>query len=816
MRVACVSFVLGIAWLQQQASLYALPQLAYLVAISLVIYASLRHVFLYYKIPKFCLNLHCGTLTFIVGFVWASFIAHQYLGTSLPSSLENQDITVVGTVDSLPLQMLEGQRFFFAVERVLDERLSPAVRAHFPGKISLSWYFNGVVSHGDAPPTVQPGERWQLKVRLKRPHGTVNPDGFDYEVWLLEQGIRATGTVRNDKDVSNSAAISNQRLDAFVWSLGNVIELGRAKLRERIHAALPEDQYVGVIIALVLGDQREIPQSDWTVFNRVGIGHLISISGLHITMVAGLFAGLLAFLWRRSFFTSLSLPLYVPVQKVAALAAALMAIVYVALAGFGLPAQRTMYMLLVVAVALWTGRISSFSSILCLALALVAALDPWSVLSPGFWLSFGAVAVIIFAAGGQLRSNAAGRWQKAGRELRAAGRTQYAVTVGLVPLTMLLFGQISLVGPLANAIAIPLVSFFVTPFALLGSILPSPFSVIFLKAAHFLIQVLAIFLQYLSASSVAVWTAALPSFPVFILASVGMLWMLMPKGWPMRWLGGLCCLPLIFQMPQKVANNELRVIALDVGQGMSLLLETSHHRLLYDTGPNYSLESDAGSRVILPYLKGRGINALDMLMISHNDSDHSGGALSLLKQIPVDLVSSSLMLDSPIVVQSPRHQRCQSGQGWEWDGVRFEVLQPAPVSYDSNKWRPNARSCTLKVTTQYYSMLLPGDIEAIQEDELVNSIPDKLKADVLLAPHHGSGTSSTAAFLKAVAPSLAIFQVGYLNRYHHPKSEVFSRYEEFGINRLRTDESGAITLQFGALLQFSQFRKEHARYWYDQ
>ncbi|MFZ6753291.1 DNA internalization-related competence protein ComEC/Rec2 [Undibacterium sp. Dicai25W] len=803
---------MGVACLQQQAALLSLTQLGYLIALASLTFLVVRRFIDKTENPNFWCNLNRGLFALVVGFVWASCFAHFYLRTSLPSAYENQDLTIIGTIDSLPLQMAEGQRFNFAVEQILDSRLSADDQAHFPEKLSLSWYLKRQATDDPENPGVRPGERWRFKVRLKRPHGAANPDGFDYEVWLLEQGIRATGTIRDD---AVGGAV-NQRLSEFVWSVGNIVERGRAILRDRIHAALPGYPYAGVVVALVIGDQREIPQSDWTVFNRVGIGHLISISGLHITMVAGLFSGLLAFLWRRSFYLNLSLPLYVPVQKIAALAGAMMAVLYVALAGFGVPAQRTMYMLLVVAVAIWSGRITSFSSVLCLALSLVTLLDPWAVLSPGFWLSFGAVAVIIFAAGGQLQPDTDGRWQKFVRDVRIAGRTQYAVTIGLVPLTMLLFGQISLVGPVANAVAIPLVSFFVTPLALLGSVLPMPLSGLVLKLAHGLIQLLVWFLDYLSASPMAVWSAALPSFSIFLMALVGMLWMLLPRGWPMRWLGGVCCLPLIFQTPLAIANKDLRVTALDVGQGMALLLETAHHRLLYDTGPSYSVDSDSGSRVILPYLKARGINTLDMLMISHNDSDHSGGALSILRQLPVSLTSSSLALDSPIVAQSAQHRRCQAGQEWDWDGVHFEILQPVPVSYESIKWKPNARSCTLKVTTDHHSMLLPGDIEAIQEDELINSIPDKLKADVLLAPHHGSGTSSTPAFLHAVSPVLGIFQVGYLNRYHHPKAEVYSRYADFGINRLRTDESGAITLQFSASLQFSQFRQEHARYWYGQ
>ncbi|MFZ6767103.1 DNA internalization-related competence protein ComEC/Rec2 [Undibacterium sp. Di26W] len=845
-----LGLVVGVALLQQQARLLSWTSLLIVAGVS-----TCACMLSYRFSSSERLRLPARTsLAVVLGFVWASGFAQVYLSESLPVEWENKDIVLIGTVDSLPFRFEQGVRFNFAVEQVITDGM--ADHKDWPSKLTLSWYGSerGMdrsagqntgqsaaqsVGHGvdhnadsdgqDADSNaagkaadIQPGERWQLRVRLKRPHGNANPYGFDYEAWLLEQRLRATGTVRPETQV-----VKNRRLDAFVWSVGNVIELWRARLRDRIHAALPDHPYAGVLVALVVGDQREIPQSDWTVFNRAGIGHLISISGLHITMVAGLFATLIYYLWRHSFFFSMAtpLPLRLPAQKAAALAGAAMALLYVALAGFGVPAQRTMFMLIVVALAVWHGRISQFSSILCLALGSVVVLDPWAVLSPGFWLSFSAVAMIVFASDGYLHQKQAEQDTTALRKtlfetlpdvLRTAGLTQYAVTVGLVPLTMLLFGQISLISPLANAIAIPLVSFIVTPLALLGSVMPAPLSAWLLRLAHVFVDLLARLLTYLSAYPLAVWNAPLPSFWMFCLAMLGAVWLLAPRGWPMRWLGVLCCLPLFFQTPATPAEGELQVTALDIGQGMALLLETSQHRLLYDTGPTYSPESDSGSRVILPYLHARGINKLDGMMVSHNDSDHSGGALTILKQLPVDVVRSSLHLDSPIVQAASKHQRCEAGQQWDWDGVHFEILQPVSASYDSNKWKPNARSCVLRVSTARYSMLLPGDIEAIQEDELVNMIPQKLPADVLLAPHHGSGTSSTPAFLRAVHPALAVFQVGYLNRYHHPKTEVYARYADFGIKRLRSDESGAITLQFGASLTTSQFRQENARYWFDR
>ena len=827
MRSTIIGFIAGIALLQIQPRLPALAWLILLAAGALAVFGVVRWQRLYGGLA--CLLL--ATAGTILGFAWAAVLAQSYMAHELPAALEGEDLVVVGVVESLPYRFEQGVRFNFHIEEARHAGGSVALPPH----VALGWYAG---MHGEqvAVEAVQPGERWQLAVRLQRPHGSANPDGFDYEVWLLEQSLRATGQVRTD---ANSAEL-NRRRDLFVPGFGNLVERARGHLRDKILAALPGQPYAGVIVALVIGDQRAVAQSDWTIFNRTGIGHLVSISGLHITMIAGLFAGLIHFLWRRSFFTDWQLPLWLPAQKAAALAAAVTALLYVLLAGFGVPAQRTLYMLWVVAAALWFGRLGSVSHVLCLAALAVVVLDPWAVLWPGFWLSFGAVAVILFASTGRVVGNASTltRAQRWAAQLREAAHGQYVVTVGLVPLTVLLFGQVSLVSPLANAIAIPLVSLVVTPMALAGSLLPAPVSAWVLAGAHALVAWLAVFLTWLSGLSWAVWSAPLPVAWMFVCALVGASWLLTPRGWPARWLGLIGWLPLLCNAPTHPLPGALTVTAFDVGQGMALLIETEHHRLLYDTGPAYSPESDGGNRVLVPYLKARGIERIDGIVITHNDNDHSGGALSVFRQIRTDWVLSSLAPDSPIVHAAPGHRRCEAGQRWAWDGVDFEMLHPGAASYDSKKWKPNARSCTLKITPRQgvslpsvnrvsatskepaalpsvpSSILLAGDIEALQEDELVGSIPGKLAATVLLAPHHGSGTSSTLPFLMAVQPRVAIFQVGYRNRYHHPKPQVFERYRELGIQRLRNDDSGAITLQFGTSLSIRTYRSEHARYWY--
>ena len=802
MRSVILGFVMGVAWLQTRAVLPQYFTILLLLIAACVLFALARHSILHrFKTP---LLLLFGA---VLGFVWAALFAQYYLSHELSKELEGKDITVIGTISSLPNYFERGVRFNFAVEEVLPiEGVVPTI----PSKLALSWYSSFNPTDTQAVGEVHPGERWQLTLRLRRPHGNANPHGFDYERWLLEQNIRATGYVRPDQ----KAELKNKRISPFVFSFNNVVERSRGWLRQRIEQTLEGKPYAGVIVALVVGDQRAISQSDWAVFNRTGVSHLISISGLHITMIAAMFAGLIFALWRRSFFTSARLPLILPAQKAAALAGGLAALVYVLLAGAGVPAQRTLYMLTVVALALWYGRITNVSYVLCLALGVVVLLDPWAVLGPGFWLSFGAVAVILYVSVGRARApdqSAGSRWRVA---LRNAGLTQYAVTLGLVPFTVLLFGQASLVSPIANAVAIPLVSFLVTPLALAGSVLPAPLSGWCLGFAHFLIEEMAQLLGWMSSWQLAVWTVPIPDWWMFVLALFGTLWMLAPRGWPVRYLGVFAWLPLLLNTAAHPRPGEMWVTAFDVGQGMALLVETEKHRLLYDTGPVYSPESDGGNRVILPYLHARGINRLDGMMISHSDNDHSGGALSIMKEVEVAQLSSSLPLDHPIVNSGPQHLRCEAGQAWEWDGARFEVLHPSPDSYESSKWKPNARSCTLKVTLGEYAILLPGDIEARQEAELVANQADNLRADILLAPHHGSGTSSTVPFLRAVDPQYALFQVGYRNRYRHPKQEVYDRYGALGISRLRSDDTGAISLRFGQQIQVSDYRSEHARYWY--
>ncbi|MDR1311417.1 MAG: DNA internalization-related competence protein ComEC/Rec2 [Burkholderiaceae bacterium] len=804
MRAGIIGFAAGILWLQHQPALPGWVLLCFLFfcAILAIRFRDSAWFSGALRGGKGLLRLIAGIL---LGVCWATVCAQWYLHEALDREWEGVSMLVTGTVASLPQRTERGTQFHFSTESAFVRQNAVDI----PSSVALMW---NKPSWGDVP-DIRPGERWQLRVRLARPHGNVNPHAFDYEAWLLTQRIRATGHVQA------SDTQENHLRDEWVFSPSNVVNLARYRLRERIRSALPDDPYASVIVALVIGDQHGISPSDRDLFNRTGISHLIAISGLHITLIAGMFAACISFVWRRAIFTRISLPLVLPAQKVAAAVGAGTAYVYVLLAGFGVPAQRTLYMLIIVAVALWLGRISQVTHILLIALGTVLVMDPWAVMSAGFWLSFGAVAVILYATAGRVtaRSGRISLLSRGWRAIRAGAHLQMAITIGFVPFSLLFFGRISLVSPLANAVAIPLVGTIVTPLSLVGSILPDFLAKHILGLSAYLVQMLVFLLQWLNGLPWATWTAPVPSLWFLLFALAGTMWLLAPAGFPARWMGIFCWIPLFFSQPAYPEQGEVRATALDVGQGSAVLIETRHHRLLYDTGPAYARDNSAASRIILPYLNARGIDALDMLLISHSDSDHAGGAPFLLGSgdIRIQQIYSSLLPDALAVqMAGNRHRLCLSGQTWEWDGVRFDMLSPTEAIYLEAGHESNAESCVLRVSAGDQHMLLTGDISEEEESDLIRRFPDSLRADILLVPHHGSLTSSSIPFLVAVNPGIALFQAGYRNRYGHPDPFVYASYGAMGIRRFRTDEQGAIVVRFGKGIDVRTWRQEEARYWH--
>src|SRR5262245_6216408 len=764
MTCAVLAFAAGVILLQQQA---ALPSIIWMLL--LIPAAALGFRYRYSWL----------VVSFGVGFFWAAWCAQQRMSDWLVRGLEGRDVEIVGVVSSLPAPGERGVRFEFEVEWASGgERL--------PRKLLLWWYRSALAESEPAllAGAVHPGERWQFTVRLRRPHGNLNPNGFDYEAWLLERGIGATGYVRQ-RGVQQLLGRRDSLLDR--------VEQAREAIRARFYAALGATPAAGILSALAVGDQRAIAAEEWRLFSRTGVTHLMSISGLHVTLVSGLLAWLVSAVWRRVPWLALRLP----ARKAAAIAAILGAFGYTLLAGFAVPAQRTCYMVTVVALALWMGRIASPTRTLALALAVVLAADPWAPLSAGFWLSFGAVALIFYVAAG---------WT--GREARVAQwvRVQWAVTLGLAPAVLLLFGQVSLAGPLANAVAIPLVSVIVTPLALAAAVIPLD---AILALAAWLVEWLLQFLEMCAALPGALWQQHAPAPWTVALALVGVAWVLAPRGFPGRASGLALLAPAFLLPPAAPSPGEAWITAFDVGQGLAVMVRTASRTILYDAGTTFGPDADSGGRILVPELRAAGTSHVDLMVLTHEDADHIGGALTVLQSISVYGLASSLPQAHALnsLVAAPRH--CASGERWEWDGLRFSFLHPRsgePVV------RRNNQSCVMKIEAGCASMLLTGDIE--RQAEVPLALDPLVKADVMLVPHHGSRTSSSREFIDAVAPRWALIPTGYRNRFGHPNAEVLERYRAAGATLMRTDLDGAIHVVLDR--QAARVEAERARrprYW---
>jgi len=666
MRITLIAFCFGVWLLQQQATLpparwwWTLPLL---VAVLWVPRCSS-------PVPETLRRLAVLLLGGALGFAWAAWRADLRLADRLPDHWQGVDLAVVGVVSDLPQADARGERFVLDVERTLTPH-GPVLH-----RIQLARYWP---REGARHPVVQAGERWQFTVRLKRPYGTHNPHGFDPEAWMLERDMTASGSVREQP--------APRRLDARAATPAAWIAATRAAIRERIVATLGDAPYAGVVAALVIGDQRGIPNAQWRAFTRTGVNHLLSISGLHVTMIAALAGWGVAFGWRRWPRAAE----YLPARQAGLLAAVLTACAYTLLAGFQVPAQRTLFMLGVLALAFWGRREARPFTALTWALFAVLLIDPWAVLSAGFWLSFGAMAAILWATFGRVR--------QAGT-LRAWVTVQGAVTLALAPALLLLFQQVSLISPLANAVAIPAVSWLVTPLALLGVIVPPLWYV-----AAWLLTWLGQGLMWASTLpwAVAAWPA--PTGGALLLAVAGTLWLLLPRGFPMRAMGGLLWLPLLFPPQAKLAPDTFQADVIDAGQGTAILIRTAGHTLLYDTGPAFA-DSDAGERMVVPYLRASGVGALSGIVVSHDDNDHSGGLQSVLRDIPTGWLLHGLPAASPLLTGAPSPRHCHRGQRWQWDGVRFEILNPPVTAYTESGRRDNDYSCVLKVSRGGHSLLI--------------------------------------------------------------------------------------------------------------
>jgi competence protein ComEC len=850
-------FVMGVALQLQQRVLWDTSLYASIGAVT----ALAGIVALLAVKPWLARSLAAFVLALVAGFALTGLRAAFFQAGALAPALEGKDIEVTGRVLAMPQRSEDAVRFRFAIDSARMDGRAVVI----PAQVYLGWYagFGGrdpvpvpldaddpdaaaspaaLLALQRQPQDLHAGDHWRMTVRLKAPHGNSNPHGFDYELWLWEQGLQATGYVRaGTRDPAPQLITSSWR---------HPVERARQHMRDAVYARVSDRQMAGVVAALLVGDQNAIERADWDVFRATGVAHLMSISGLHITMFAWLAAQAVGWLWRRSVRWTPALCLALPAATAAAWGGLLLAAGYALFSGWGVPAQRTVWMLTAMVLLRQSGKRWPWPQVWLLAMAVVVALDPWALLQAGFWLSFVAVG-FLFAAGRDVRGDkfatnsgaarpyveraggqndpktvrrdeensveqffdgpplgklapSGGSAARVAASVGAMFREQWVVTLALAPLSLLLFNQVSLVGLLANGLAIPWVTLLVTPLTMLGVLWPPVWDL-----AAGAVAVLMGFLQWLARWPLASISVAAPPLWCAVAGAVGGLLLAMRLPWHWRVLGVPLILPVLLWQPLRPAAGEFELIAADVGQGNALIVRTATHTLVYDTGPRFSRESDAGHRVLVPLLRALG-ERVDTLMLSHRDSDHSGGAAAVLAMQPQAALLSSIEDGHELQVLRPS-TRCAVGQRWTWDGVDFDVLHPAPQDYE-RAVKSNGMSCVLRISNGRRTALLAGDIELPQERQLVASGAN-LKADVLLVPHHGSKTSSSESFLDAVLPGLALAQAGYRNRFGHPAPPVLERYRERGIEVYASPVCGAARWQSELPAQVGCHRQAARRYW---
>ena len=742
MNVLFLAFVLG-AFKFQFAS--SLPNINWALSSVLVLGFIFFLSYLLFPKQKILLKIIAIFLSVTLGFLWAEFRAQSILNWNLDKNLEVKNILIEGNIATLPKIDEKHENFIFEFQKT---------------RISLNWYNNFR--------NLTVGDKWQLLVRLKRPHGTMNPGGFDYEKYLFENGIRATGYVVESAE--------NKFLESHWYQ--HPIDRIRQYLKTKIENSINNYPEKNIVKALIVGDQSGITSADWEVLRKTGTIHFMIIAGLHIGFVAGFLFFLGKFLWARS----RKLPLIIPAPIISALCAIVGALIYSALAGFSVPTLRAFVMILVFMLGILLRReISNWQSLI-FALFLVTLLNPNLLLTSGFWLSFFAVFLIMYTLDGKLRTD---------NKIIRFGKLQFALTFGLLPLSLLLFQEASLVSLFANAIAIPWIGFIIIPLSMIGTCL----LLINAKIGHFVLVLACeaahwiwIFLQYLAELHYASFKHAIYNPWILTSSIIGTLLLLAPRGIPHRFVGIFWIFPLFFYSPAPPKNGEVWFTLLDVGQGLASVIRTEHHVLIYDTGPKFYDGGDSGQTIVIPFLENFGINKVDMLVVSHSDSDHSGGAESILNTLPVE----NLLTSTPDFFKLHPANNCLAGQSFTWDGVNFTFLHPPQNSLFSI----NDASCVLKVTTGKNSILLTGDIEENAEEFIIEHNKENLKATILVVPHHGSKSSSSEQFIEAVKPNYALFATGYLNRFHFPSLNVVARYKENNAILLNTEETGAITFKF--------------------
>ena len=772
MRAGTIAFLIGIIIFLQISTLSSSWFAILLFFVLMALFTLPKSRFSHQYVWRISCAIICGLL-------WAFFRAEAILTTDLDKTIEGDTVVVIGEVVSLTEILDRGIRFEFRVDEMQSEM---GVPLKSPGKIRLGWYRQDV--------SIQAGEYWRFHVRLKRPYGFSNPGSFDYEAWLFQHRIRASGYVRN-----------NEQNDLIQRASVFSIDYQRHLLRELIGKTDIADSDKSFLSALSLGDRSKISAIQWQTLTQTGTSHLLAISGLHIGLVSGIFFIIGRWLWSLSG----SLPLQLASQRFAALTGLFGALVYAALAGFSIPTQRALIVISVWMLSLFFNRKYASSDIISISLLVVLIIDPFAVMDAGFWLSFSAISIIAYGITCRVNTSSSGwrnNWWK-------WGRVQYLIAVGLFPMLVLWFQQYPLVGILANFVAVPYVSLVLVPLVLFGIVLLPvifPIGEFILQLAGQALGILWPFLEYLSGLESNLWQSATPTPLIFLSGMIGVLILLMPKGMPARLIGIFWLLPLLYPHLERPRAGDFWMAQLDVGQGLATVIQTQNYSLIYDTGDKFGERFNAGAGVIIPYLKHQNIFHPDLLILSHGDRDHIGGAIALLAKYP-DLHVLTSIDDKTGYSNS---DSCVKDQRWDWDGVTFEILSPThPKAYQGNN-----SSCVLKISNAQYSVLLTGDIEQPIESRLVRTMPDKLSATVMIAPHHGSKTSSSLPFIDAVSPKIVVFPVGFRNRFGFPKQNIISRYESRQVKILNTARDGALLFKFEQVeMMVSRHRVENWHMW---
>jgi competence protein ComEC len=771
----------------------------------------------------------CMSLLFLSGFLWAMLLAQLQLAQRLPSQLEGEDFWLSGRIEGLVRRAPDtSAQFRNQRSQQFDLRVHSSCLRLLPEQCNegnqrpvLAGQLVTLNDYSSLP--VLSGERWQLRVRVNRPHGFSNPGAYDFEAAQFQRGIMARGYVRETTfntllaaETGTIAALADRfnisRIRAALASDIDNLSAGRRQLTNS-----------GLIKALVIGDRDGISNRQWDLFTATGTNHLVVISGLHVGFIA-LCAWMLVNWLSRCF---PALLLRIPAQHLAACAAIVAAVAYSVLAGFSLSTQRALIMITVLMFSRLSGRPVAPADSLCLAALLVLLRDPMAVTQAGFWLSFAAVASLFFAFIGYGRVDAGSGDSTHAHSSALLKRLwqrwvqpQWVVSVGLLLPLLLWTGQISLNAPLANVFAIPVVSLLVVPMALGGAVLLSVdwpltqwLAANLLLAADYLLEWLQIFLRCTSSWTPGLWRPPQPSLWTMILMAFCSVLLLMPRGLVPRWLALFMLLPLIWPVPaERPLPGRVWLQFLDVGQGLAVVVHTHKHNLLFDTGPALGPDFDAGRAVILPYLYQAHVTHLDSLIISHWHADHSGGLDTVLQEMP----ARQMLAGHSGGESRPDFNSCEAGQHWAWDEVSFTVLFP-PADSRLGVGNINNSSCVLLIEAAGQRVLLTGDIEEAAERWLVREHRENLAVSILQAPHHGSRSSSTPAFVQATAADWVIMSAGYRNRFDHPHADIEERYYNHGAQVLMTVDSGAIWLELGGAepVLVSRHRQQQRRFWFN-